>query len=128
MHVAPTPLAASRPPVQNAATATLGSAETAVKFKPGVTELGSGAQPALDAVAARMLASPELRVELVSHAIGAPDEAMEARRVSLARAVAIRAYLAEKGVQGTRIVVRALGNNADKGPIADQVELQVVSQ
>ena len=100
----------------------------AVKFKPGVTELGSGPQPALDAVAARMLAQPELRIELVSHAVGAPDEAMEARRVSLARAVAIRAYLAEKGVQATRMVVRALGNSADKGPVADQVDLQVVSQ
>jgi outer membrane protein OmpA-like peptidoglycan-associated protein len=53
---------------------------------------------------------------------------MEARRVSLARAVAVRAYLVDKGVQGVRIIVRALGNQTDKGPIADQVDLQVVSQ
>lgn len=128
MRVSPTPPAASAPPVQAAAATTVGGAETAIKFKPGVTELGVGAQPALDALAARMLANPEFRVELVSHAVGAPDAAMEARRVSLARAVAIRAYLVEKGVQGVRIVVRALGNNADKGPISDQVDLQVVSQ
>jgi outer membrane protein OmpA-like peptidoglycan-associated protein len=53
---------------------------------------------------------------------------MEARRVSLARAVAVRAYLIEKGVRSLRIDVRALGNRADTGPAADQVDLLVVSQ
>jgi outer membrane protein OmpA-like peptidoglycan-associated protein len=53
---------------------------------------------------------------------------MEARRVSLARAVAVRAYLIEKGVRSLRIDVRALGNRADTGPVADQVDLLVVSQ
>ena len=114
--------------MQTAAATTVGSAEAAIKFKPGVTELGGGAQPALDSLATRMLANPELRVELISHAVGPADQAMEARRVSLARAVAVRAYLVDKGVQGVRIVVRALGNQADKGPIDDKVDLQVVSQ
>jgi outer membrane protein OmpA-like peptidoglycan-associated protein len=100
----------------------------AVKFKPGVTELGGGAQPVLDALANRLLANQELRVALISHATGAADNAMEARRISLARAVAVRAYLVDKGVKSLRIDVRALGNRADQGPIADQVEFQVVSQ
>ena len=127
MRVAPTAPAASAA-VENATASTAGSAEPALKFKPGVTELAGGDQPALDAIAARMRASPELRVELISHAVGPADQAMEARRVSLARAVAVRAYLVDKGVQGVRIIVRALGNQTDKGPIADQVDLQVVSQ
>lgn len=111
-----------------AAATTAGSGETAVKFKPGITELGAGAQPVLDALANRLLANPQLRVQLVSHATGAADDAMEARRVSLARAVAVRAYLLGKGVQSLRIDVRALGNHVDNGPVADQLDLVVVSQ
>jgi len=126
--ITPAAPAASAPPVQVATAATVGSAEMAVKFKPGVTELGSGAQPVLDALANRLLANQELRVALISHATGAADNAMEARRISLARAVAVRAYLVDKGVKSLRIDVRALGNRADQGPIADQVDFQVVSQ
>jgi len=125
---APSPVASAAPPKQVATASTVGSAITAVNFKPGVTDLGGGAQPVLDALVGRLLANQELRVELISHATGAPDDAMEARRVSLARAVAVRAYLVEKGVKSLRIDVRALGNRADGGPVADQVDLQVVSQ
>jgi hypothetical protein len=75
-----------------------------------------------------LLANQELRLQLISHATGGADDAMEARRVSLARAVAVRAYLIDKGVRSLRIDVRALGNRADKGPVADQVDLVVVSQ
>lgn len=120
--------AASAPPVQMASATTVGKEPSALKFKPGATDLGSGDQPVLDAVATRLLANESLRVQLVSHATGGADDAMAARRVSLARAVAIRAYLADKGVQTQRIIVRALGNLADNGPVADQVDLVVVSQ
>jgi outer membrane protein OmpA-like peptidoglycan-associated protein len=122
------PPAVAPPPVQMAAATTLGSAATALKFKSSVTDLGNGAQPILDAIVARLLANESLRVQLVSHATGGPDDAMEARRVSLARAVAVRAYLIDKGVRSLRIDVRALGNRADNGPAADQVDLLVVSQ
>ncbi len=64
----------------------------------------------------------------ISHATGGADDAMEARRVSLARAVAVRAYLVAKGVPSLRIDVRALGNHVDNGPVADQLDLVVVSQ
>jgi outer membrane protein OmpA-like peptidoglycan-associated protein len=119
---------AAPPPVQMAAATTAGSGETAVKFRPGITDLGTGAQPVLDALANRLLANQQLRVQLVSHATGAADDAMEARRVSLARAVAVRGYLVGKGVQSQRIDVRTLGNHVDSGPVADQLDLVVVSQ
>jgi outer membrane protein OmpA-like peptidoglycan-associated protein len=125
--VAPTAPNGVAPPVQMAAATTVGSAATAVKFKPGATDLG-GSQPALDAIANRLLGNENLRVQLISHASGSADDAMEARRISLARAVAVRAYLIEKGVRSLRIDVRALGNRADNGPVADQVDLLVVSQ
>ncbi len=126
--VAGTPPAAVAPAVQMAAVTTVGDAASAVKFKSGVTDLGGGAQPVLDAIANRLLANESLRVQIVSHATGGADDAMEARRVSLARAVAVRAYLIDKGVRSLRIDVRALGNRADNSPAADQVDLLVVSQ
>src|SRR6185437_3611227 len=104
--IAPTAPVAIAPPVQMAAATTVGSAVTAVKFKVGATDLGSGSQPALDAIANRLLANESLRVQLVSHATGGADDAMEARRVSLARAVAVRGYLIDKGVRSLRIDVR----------------------
>lgn len=111
-----------------AAATTVGSGLSAVKFASGATDLAPGAQPALDAIAARLLADDALRVQLIAHATGSSDEAMEARRVSLARAVAVRAYLIDKGVRSLRIDVRALGNRAEDGPVADEVDLMVVSQ
>lgn len=124
----PAPAAGAAPPVQMAAATTVGSGLSAIKFPAGVTDLPPGPQPALDAVAARLLADQSLRVQVIAHATGSADEAMEARRVSLARAVAVRAYLINKGVRSLRIDVRALGNRADEGPVADQVDLMVVSQ
>ena len=88
----------------------------------------TGPQPALDAVAGKLLGNDSLRVQVIAHAIGNADQAMEARRISLARAVAVRAYLIDKGIRSLRIDVRALGNRADDGPATDQVDLMVVSQ
>jgi outer membrane protein OmpA-like peptidoglycan-associated protein len=120
--------AAAGSPVQMASATTVGNAASALKFKAGATDIGSSAQPVLDNIANRLLANESLRVQIVSHATGGADDAMEARRVSLARAVAVRAYLIEKGVRSLRIDVRALGNRADTGPAADQVDLLIVSQ
>ncbi len=126
---APPPVAAPpAPPLQMAAATTAGNAATAIKFKPGVTDLGNGPEPALDAIARRLADNENLRVQLISHATGSSDEAMEARRVSLARAIAVRRYLIDKGVVSLRIDVRALGNHSDEGPATDQVDLLVVSQ
>ena len=101
---------------------------SAVKFSPGATDLSRGPQTALDSVSARLLANDNLRVQVIAHATGTADDAMEARRVSLARAVAVRAYLIDKGVRSLRIDVRALGNRSDGGPVSDEVDLLVVSQ
>jgi outer membrane protein OmpA-like peptidoglycan-associated protein len=82
----------------------------------------------LNTVAGKLLGDDALRVQLVAHATGTADQAMEARRLSLARAVAVRAYLIEKGVRSLRMDVRALGNRADDGPATDQVDLLLISQ
>jgi outer membrane protein OmpA-like peptidoglycan-associated protein len=111
-----------------AAATTVGNGLSSIKFAPGATELPAGPQATLDKIADRLLHDDTLRVQLIAHATGTSDEAMEARRVSLARAVAVRAYLIDKGVRSLRIDVRALGNRDDDGPAQDQVDLMVVSQ
>jgi outer membrane protein OmpA-like peptidoglycan-associated protein len=99
-----------------------------VKFGSGATDLPTGPQTALDAVVSKLISNDNLRVQVIAHAIASADDAMEARRISLARAVAVRAYLIDKGIRSLRIDVRALGNRADDGPATDQVDLMVVSQ
>lgn len=112
--------------MQKATTAAVGNGS--IKFGAGATDLGAGPQPTLDAIATKLLADESLRVQVIAHATGGADDAMEARRVSLARAVAVRAYLMDKGVRSLRIDVRALGNRADDSPASDQVDLVVVNQ
>jgi len=120
--------AAPPAPIQVASVATMGSAVNAIRYAPGATELPANSPPVLDALAAKLIAEGSLRVQLVAHASGGIDQAMEARRVSLARAIAIRAYLIAKGVAHLRVDVRALGNRGDQGPAADQVDLVIVGQ
>jgi len=125
---APAPAAAPPAPVQVASAGSAALAPSVVKFAPGAADLPPGSQAVLDGVAAKMLASDAIRVQLIAHATGDADQAMEARRVSLARAVAVRAYLIDKGVRSLRMDVRALGNRADDGPVGDQVDLVLVNQ
>jgi outer membrane protein OmpA-like peptidoglycan-associated protein len=118
---------AKSPPVQVATAASVGHAIESVKFAPGATDVPPAARPVLDRVATRLLADEGMQLQLIAHATGSSDDAMEARRISLARAVAVRAYLIDKGVRSLRINVRALGNRSDKGPAKDEVDLQLVS-
>jgi outer membrane protein OmpA-like peptidoglycan-associated protein len=119
----------SRPTqVQVASAASMGNVVNTVKFASGTTDLPTSSKSVLDTVAGKLLGDDALRVQLVAHATGGTDQAMEARRVSLARAVAVRAYLIDKGVRSLRMDVRALGNRSDDGPATDQVDLLIVSQ
>ncbi len=109
-----------------AAPAAVGAAGPRVVFAAGAADLPDGARRELDALAQRMSASPQLRVQLVAYAAGAADEASQARRVSLSRALAVRSYLIEHGVAHTRMDVRALGNRAGAGEPADRVDIVVL--
>ena len=74
--------APSAPPVQMAAATTAGDTDEQHQIRAGRDGLPPGPQPALDAVAAKRLADDSLRVQVIAHATGTSDEAMEARRVS----------------------------------------------
>jgi outer membrane protein OmpA-like peptidoglycan-associated protein len=101
----------------------------AVRFAPGAADLGGDARTVLDTIAQKLSTQPGERIQLVAYA-SAPgsgeDDAIEARRTSLARAVVVRAYLIQHGVASARIDVRALGNRAEGSGSLDRVDLMML--
>lgn len=117
-------LAATRSPTEPVAQRTVPQSDSrAIRFAPGATELQGDASSVLDGLAQKLKAAPADHISLVAYASGDADQAIEARRVSLARAVAVRAYLIQHGVASTQIEVRALGNRVTDGGSADRVDL-----
>lgn len=94
-------------------------------FAESTTQLDDKAKRDLDELVRGIGTNEETRVQLLAYA-SAPgaDNASQARRLSLSRALAVRSYLIEKGVRSTRIDVRALGNKNEGGP-ADRVDVVV---
>jgi outer membrane protein OmpA-like peptidoglycan-associated protein len=79
-------------------------------------------KPQLDALADRLKKDDSLRISVVAHASGTGNQTSVARRVSLARALAVRAYLIDQGVDNLRINVQAEGSR-DAGDQPDRVEM-----
>ncbi|MCR9221428.1 MAG: OmpA family protein [Alphaproteobacteria bacterium] len=82
-----------------------------VLFAESAQDLPAGAEPALDAIAERMQADPDLRLRLRGYAQAEGDTANQSRRVSLFRALAVRTYLMKRDVSSRRMDVQALGAN-----------------
>ena len=93
-------------------------------FAPGAVDLSPEAAAQLDALASSL--TGQTRLQLKAHASGADNDA-ETRRTALKRALAARTHLLAKGVDSTRIDVRALGPVTDGGP-PDRVDLIVLTQ
>ena len=122
-------LAATRSPTAPVASPAAPQSDSrAIRFASGATELQGDASSVLDGLAQKLKAAPADRVSLVAYASGDADQAIEARRVSLARAVAVRAYLIQHGVASTQIDVRALGNRVTDGGSADRVDLVTIGR
>lgn len=135
---APTAPEPARPaPVVPPANATAAAATSAapafahlnvVRFPQGRAEIPPEGQQLLDAVASQLAANAKLRLQLVAYASGVDDDAVAARRLSLARAVQMRSYLIAKGVSSVRMDVRALGNRNESGGPADRVDVLIVDR
>lgn len=98
-----------------------------VAFTGGQSELPSGNIPALDSLAQQM-ADTEDRLQIRAYAASSGgDGGSGARRLALSRALAVRAYLIDRGIRSTRIDVRALGTPTDGSP-ADRVEVAPVGR
>ncbi len=95
---------------------------TRVRFRNGNSDLGDEAKASLDTLAVRLLANEE-RVRLAGFSGQAGDTSSEARRLSLERALAVRTYLASKGVPISRVDVLAFGGSTDGS--SDRVDVLV---
>lgn len=93
-----------------------------VRFSKTGTDLSEQAHTALDALAERLINSRE-RVRLAAFSGKPGADTSDARRLSLTRALVIRAYLVSKGVPIERVDVLAFGGPA-KG-VTDRVDVLV---
>src|SRR5262249_49938176 len=85
-----------------------------IAFAAGSSELDAQAKEQLDGLSTRIPApdADRRRVQILAFASGDKDLVSANRRLSLARALAVRSYLLEKSVAPDRIDVRALGTIA----------------
>jgi outer membrane protein OmpA-like peptidoglycan-associated protein len=93
-----------------------------VLFPDGSIELNDDARRRLSAVAMALQENTTLRIQILAYANSNADGTNRARRLSLSRALAVRAYLIEREVRATRMNVRALGDKTGDGP-ADRVDI-----
>lgn len=93
-----------------------------IAFAAGDSRLPAAAQGGLKELAERMKTQESLRLQIVAYAAGDDLSASAARRLSLSRALAVRTFLIDAGVRGTRIDVRALGDKVSDQP-ANRVDL-----
>jgi outer membrane protein OmpA-like peptidoglycan-associated protein len=102
---------ASLPPEIPPASAAVGGAPSVqILYAELETAVPAEAREALSTLAAQLKANDALRISVVAHASSNGDQTSTARRVSLARALAIRAHLIDQGVDNLRINVQAEGN------------------
>jgi OOP family OmpA-OmpF porin len=79
-----------------------------VNFQTGRSALTASSYTVLDQVAASLVANPEIRIEIAGYTDNVGSGAVN-RRLSLARAASVRAYLARRGVRPDRMVIRGYG-------------------
>jgi len=82
----------------------------------------------MDKLVARLKADEKLHVNILAYAASSADQASTARRVSLSRALSVRAYLIDNGINNLRINVQAEGDKNPSGGAPDRVDIFVVSK
>ncbi|MFD2204122.1 OmpA family protein [Kiloniella antarctica] len=90
-------------------------------FQPDQADLSNDARSQLNQLADVLLADDSRIIQLLAYASD-NESGAQARRVSLSRALAVRGVLMERGIQSTRMHVRALGNKSKDGN-PDRVEI-----
>lgn len=81
---------------------------TGVNFQSGRSVLTTASYAILDQVAASLVANPDIRIEIAGYTDSTGSRPMNLR-LSMARAAAVRFYLARKGVTPTRMQARGFG-------------------
>ena len=125
--IAPPPPVAPPPAVVSDKATTTASPTVAglrLIFASGQSVLSPDSTASIKELAAAAPPSDQTTFNVLAYAPGAPDDPSTARRVSLARAMAVRGALVADGVASARIFVRALGTQYGDGP-PDRVDLNV---
>jgi outer membrane protein OmpA-like peptidoglycan-associated protein len=91
-------------------------------FTADTTDLPADAKSQLRGVAEQLRRGQDARLRIEGYAGG--DDINRARRVSLSRALAVRAFLMDEGLASTRMDIYARGAQAEGGP-SDRVDLTV---
>jgi outer membrane protein OmpA-like peptidoglycan-associated protein len=131
----PTPPAAAQaaapppppPPISDSAAsaATSTGAGLRVTFGAGQSDLSPASAAAIKSIVQSAPAGDSTSFNVMAYAAGTPEDPSTARRLSLARALAVRSALMAGGVTSSRIYVRALGaTGGDDAP--DRVDLAVM--
>lgn len=93
-----------------------------IEFNVGSFELNSEASAALKNLSASLEKISALRLQLHAYASLSGGSAIKAKRLALSRALAARAYLIDRGVDISRIAVKALGHRSTSGP-TDRIDI-----
>lgn len=92
-------------------------------FQAGKDALDDGTLAVMqESVLAQLQNNPSWRIQIQAFASPTDEGSSSARRLSLARALAVRTWLMDKGIEAGRMDVRALGMQTDRNP-ADRVDL-----
>jgi outer membrane protein OmpA-like peptidoglycan-associated protein len=116
------------PPPPVSATAATKAAPTTtglrLTFAPEQSDLSPDSSASIKQLATSVPPGDDTTYNVQAYAPGKPDDPSTARRVSLSRAMAVRAALVASGVPSARIFVRALGEQFGDGP-PDRVDIAV---
>jgi outer membrane protein OmpA-like peptidoglycan-associated protein len=99
-----------------------GLPDARIAFAGDLSDLPGNIETSLRGIVTQLRQGGENRLRIEGYASG--DDANRARRLSLTRALSIRAYLMEQGLASTRMDVYARGNQAPGGAV-DRVDLTV---
>ena len=85
-------------------------------FASGLSKLDGTSTALLNKIASGAKSDRSIRLKLLAYADAANQTASQSRRLSLARALAVRAYLIDEGVRSIQFEVHANGKNLGGGP------------
>lgn len=110
-------------PVQQAALPSPALAEgVRLEFDSGSSDLTQPMEDRLLSLAQQLREEESQRMRLEAYAADYDQDMSGARRLSLSRALAVRAFLLDQGIRSTRMDVRAIGRSASGQP-ADRVDI-----
>lgn len=109
----------------NSVATVTGDGTLRITFVEGSATLPDSAREPLAALASKLKADPGMRLRLIGFARGDEAAARRARRLALSRALAVRLYLTQQGIGGTRTRVQAQRVPLDNNQ-ADRVDVAVI--